>query len=282
MNNHSNNPFPLFDGDTSPVSLDTRDDVFFEEAMAHFPEASTQSARSFVGSVIDPKRFTIVLGFLVAVAILFTGRVGMMQVVHGEEYRLLAEENRIYRQILPAKRGVIYDRNGVILAENIPTFQLVTALSDLPSDAYQRQQSLGALASLVKEDVREWLVMVDGVDDRDEPILLAQDIGYETAMYLATHHDDFPWAQLEINSKREYITDGVPSLSHILGYTGILNEQEHERLKESGYRAFDSVGKLGIESEYEQSLRGTFGEANLEVDAHGRTERTVSKVDPID
>lgn len=282
MSDGKHNPFPAFDIDRTPLSIDRRDDVFFEEAMAHYPDASTQSARSFIGSVIDTRRFRIAMGILLLIAVVFVSKTGMMQIVHGEEFRLLAEENRIYRQILPAKRGVIYDRNGVVLAENIPTFQIVTAYSALPSDAYTRQQALGTLAGLIGKDVREWLVLLDDIEDPDEPVLLAKDVGYDMAMYLTTHQDDFPWMQLEISSKRKYITDGIPSLSHVLGYTGVINEDEYEVLSQDGYRPFDHVGKLGLESEYETMLRGTFGETYLEVDALGVTERIISKVDPID
>ncbi|MBU4315050.1 hypothetical protein KJ673_01445, partial [Patescibacteria group bacterium] len=89
-----------------------------------------------------------------------------------------------------------------------------------------------------------------------------------------------PWISVETNALREYVTDEVSSLSHIIGYTSVINEEEYEAIKNLGYRQFDHIGKQGLEKTYESLLHGTYGEELLEVDAFGNIERIISKIDP--
>lgn len=258
------------------------DQMLFDEALADHPQSAHQPARSFVGSVIQKKRFLFAFLGIALLMMLFVGKLGFLQIAKGEEFRGLAEQNRTRVRIIPAKRGVIYDRNGIILAKNDPTFDVVTSIKQLPENVNERQDVLLDLASELNLDVFSFLDSISATKIRNEQILLATNIEYVDAMLILSHQDRFKGIDIELRSKRSYITTDAPSLSHVLGYTGIINAEEYAQKKEEGYRGFDYLGKQGVEKYYEQKLRGTFGKEILEVNAFGSAERTVSKADPID
>ncbi len=99
---------------------------------------------------------------------------------------------------------------------------------------------------------------------------------------MAADQNNYEAVDLEVSSYRRYVTDNIPSLSHVLGFTGIISAEEYANREDKSYRRFDVIGKQGIEKYFEQELRGTFGEETIEVDALGKAERIIAKVDPID
>lgn len=258
------------------------DDEFFEEALALKGKSALEPTKSFVDYIIPTTRLRAGLVFMILGLLILAGKASALQLVQGDEYRALAENNRIREHTLPANRGIIYDRKGTILAQNEPTFYLVTSKAELPIDSVERDSLLTALASFTAVDERGLIDVINETEAFDEPVLLVEDLSYETAMRFITFEEQFPGIGLEVSSRRSYITNQIPSLSHILGYTGVLTESEYADVRGTGYRKFDHIGKQGIEKTYEQELRGTFGEETLEVDAHGTTERIVSKRDAVD
>jgi penicillin-binding protein 2 len=258
------------------------DDDFFEEAFSNTQGSALLSNRSYVGSVIPKKRLYIAMIVVIGVLLLFVAKTSALQIFQGEEYRAQAENNRIAERILPAQRGIIYDRNGVILAQNDPLFQITSSKAELPSDELSLDllfTKLSEITGVEKKDIED---PFNETENKREEILLVEDLDYNTAMLFAGSRSDFPGMHLEVGSRRSYITDAVPSLSHVLGYTAIISPEEYKMVSDQGYRRFDQIGKQGIESQYEEILRGSFGEEILEVDALGRTKRIVSKRDPID
>ncbi|PJE74716.1 penicillin-binding protein 2 [Candidatus Uhrbacteria bacterium CG10_big_fil_rev_8_21_14_0_10_41_26] len=282
MSRLDQNPFPYFNGEELDLNKHRADDPFFEEAFATHPQSALEPNRSFVGSVIKRQRFTFIFSIAISILSILFLKAGFLQIVHGTEYRTQAEENRIFHKILPAERGIVYDRNGIVLAENIPTFQIVTSKNQLPADSKELALTILNLAKSINRDPFDLFTAIEQAKTRDEQILLATNLDYETAMYLAANEKQYSFIELEIGARRSYITDGVPSLSHILGYTGIINAEEYDEVKDTGYRRFDYLGKQGLESEYETKLRGTYGEESIEVDAFGNVERIISKHDPVD
>lgn len=269
--------------DFEPESLSSPyDDSFFEEALAGHAKSAQEPTRSFVGSVVSKNRFRFSFFIFCAVLMLFFGKAASMQILKGEEYRALAEENRTRIRVIPAKRGVIYDRHGTILAKNDPTFQLITSPEQLPEDLAEQNQFIQDLAAFMELEPATLTELVAAAENPKEQILMADDISYEDALRFAANENSFPGVDIELGSRRSYITDTIPSLSHLIGYTGIVNMKEFEAYRESGYRRFDLIGKQGLERQYESLLRGTFGQEILEVDALGQTERIVSRQDPVD
>jgi len=210
------------------------------------------------------------------VFVIFIAKTGYLQIIHGAEYRLLAEENRILHKTLPSQRGIIYDRNGIVLAENIPTFNIIVPSYVLFDNQYAED------LDLITEDIDiDISAIVEELgEDPDSDILLAEHISYEQALLCMSKQSEHPWLSIETNALRQYITDEIPTLSHIIGYTSGINEDEYAEVQGGDYRRFDHIGKQGLEKQYESELRGSYGEELLEVDAIGNIERIISKTDP--
>lgn len=275
-----NDLFTLQQTDEFELLEKEQGDAFFEEAFSDTSHSAQQQLKAFVGSVMSGRRFRLSAIGIGLVFLLFAGKASALQILNGEDYRLQAENNRTRFHTLPAQRGIVYDRNGVVIAENEPAFHLVTSKAQLPPDPSERWDRINAVADFFHRDVNELHPLIDETETPTEQVLILENIEYEDAMKFAAFSQDFPEFQLEVGSRRSYITDQIPSLSHVLGYTGIVNEEEFEEKRDEGYRRFDRIGKQGIESQYETLLRGSFGEETIEVDALGRTERIVSKRDP--
>ncbi len=270
--------------DFQPESLsNSLEDAIFEEAIAEHPHSAHEPNRSFVGPVIERRRFVLSFIIIAVIFSVFLIQLTSMQIVHGAEYRLQAENNRTRIRTIPASRGVIYDDQGKILASNEPTFEITTSKKQLPPQKDgARDKLLTNLAILLDDKVENFQAAIDEAESIDDQILLATDVPYDTAMELYATLDQYPGIDIELRSRRTYVTDLIPSLSHVLGYTGIMNAQEWTELKDKGYRSFDHLGKHGLEKSYESYLRGQNGQEVLEVNALGQSERIVSVTLPVD
>lgn len=278
--NNTGSPFGLSPLDDLGQVYDDVEDISLNEAVSRRPSVAVQPARFFVGNVIAGSRYR--RGLILAFALLsvFLLRTGYLQIIQGTTYRALAEANRIRTHILPAERGIISDRNGVVLAKNDPSFTLVAQTSELPKEAAARDALFAEVANLVNADATEFSRLFGESKDVAE-LALATDIPYETALAYAVHDDDIFGINLILSERRSYITDGIPSLSHVLGYTGIINAEEYADLRKEGYVSYDRLGKQGIEASHEAQLRGTYGQEIVEVDATGKFLRTIAKQDPV-
>ncbi|MFH1611333.1 MAG: penicillin-binding protein 2 [Patescibacteria group bacterium] len=271
------NPFPSLGESGFNVPGEYDDDLFFEEAMSQSKTRISDPNRSFIGSIISKKRFKSAGLILLMVFCIFIGKSAYLQIIQGGEYRSLAEENRILHHTLPSQRGIIYDRNSTPLSQNTPTFNIIIPSNIIIDDEHQTElrtmaNDLGVSLAEIIEKAETYKLQTD--------ILFAKQIPYDKALaYMAMSSND-PWISVETNALREYVTDEVSSLSHIIGYTSVINEEEYEAIKNLGYRQFDHIGKQGLEKTYESLLHGTYGEELLEVDAFGNIERIISKIDP--
>lgn len=265
------------------------------ERMILGPEQGGTRWASLEAPVFTPRwRFGVLL-VLILMGLL-TGRAAYLQVLHGGYYRHIADANRTRINVLPAHRGVITDRTGLELAKNTPNFRLLAWPKDiptwpatLPTDTPSREATLRqALVSdvqvvtqalgLSQDDVLAALVTADP----DEPTLLAEDISYDQALAFLANSQKYLGFHVEFAEKRRYYTNAIPTLSHVLGYTGPVTDEDYQNLAAKGYRRFDSLGKQGLEAAYEEALRGQFGEEVIEVDAQGHALRVISRRDAVD
>ncbi|MGH2378196.1 MAG: penicillin-binding protein 2 [Candidatus Limnocylindria bacterium] len=202
-----------------------------------------------------------------------------LQVVNGAHYRALAEENRVVRVPVPPERGIVVDRNGVPLAENEPGFAVSVIPVDLPRAAEERVASL--LAVYLEQDAAEIAAAIAAqrVQNPYEPVKLNErPLARETALLLLERADLYPGVRVSGDAVRTY-TSG-PLYSPILGYVGPISEAELEERRDLGYYLQDTVGKTGIEWQYESYLRGTYGWREVERDASLRELRTLALVPP--
>lgn len=246
-------------------------------------------SRSNVKSPIERRRFFIGVGAFVLFSAIFLGKTAFLQVINGEHYRALAEANRIRTHAIPSHRGVLKDRNGIALAENLPSFRLVGYTSALPKEkdylhwpfVTRRADIFTEAAEAFDLKVEDLLRAAEHAGDVEE-MLLAKDLPYAKVLAFMGAGKSIPGLSIELAEERGYPTDAIPSLSHVIGYTAGVSEKEYEVLKDEGYRSFDPVGKQGIESSHETALRGTYGEEVFEVNAQGAPLRILSHTDPVD
>ncbi|MCR4311891.1 MAG: hypothetical protein NUV56_01270, partial [Candidatus Uhrbacteria bacterium] len=250
---------------------DVFDDIFSGRDLA------SEQAGTYVGNVLTYARVRLGLFVMFTAMAVFLSRIFLWQIIQGDEHRALADANRTSTVILPADRGVIKDRSGIVLAWNEPSFRLIATPRELPEGADARNELfIRAAGVLNEEETVTWIAELTAGKD-DAAVLLAEDIGYDEALSFMTQEAEFPGLRVELGARRAYVTNDIPTLSHVLGYTGPISDAEYTVVREDGYRRFDDVGKQGIEKTYEALLRGKPGEEVREVDSEGVAIRTLSR-----
>lgn len=212
----------------------------------------------------------------IAFAIL-AGRLFYLQIVEGEEYRRLSENNCIRLQSLDAPRGLILDRNKKLLVDNRPSFDLSIIMKDAKPLATTLQR-LSDCTGISLEDFQN-AIERNRQGNTYKPILLKQDIGRNALAVIAARRFDLPGVVVDIKPRRNYIYEG--SAAHVLGY---LSEISGAELKSGRYprnRPGDYIGKYGVEKTFEKYLRGKRGGQQVEVNATGQVVRVIKTVDAI-
>jgi penicillin-binding protein 2 len=229
---------------------------------------------------VRPRRF-IAMGL--AVVVVFTSltvRLWDLQVVNGGHYRTLAEQNRVLRLPVEAERGSMTDRNGYVLARNIPGFAVTVLPIDLPRP--RQDQLASQLGAVLGRDPVDVTRLIDQQRARNpfEPVKVSgKPIARDLALLLAERPELFPGVRVEAQSIRSYI-DAV-LYSPMLGYVGAISEDELNDLRDKGYLPTDVIGRTGLELEYEQYLRGTYGWREIERDAAQREIKTLAYSPPV-
>ena len=218
------------------------------------------------------RRFLAVTVFFTLVLLGIVTRLYFLQVVKGSYYAGVAEDNRLRIISTDAPRGEIRDRNGVVLATDIPSFDIVVTTYDLQNS----DQELGVVASLtgVKLQTLKDTVEKAGVGPFT-PITVARNVSKSAALKLAEREPDLPGIQLVMSTKRSYPQGSLAA--HILGYTGEIGGTELQVLRADGYVMKDTIGKDGIELQYESLLRGQKSQKLIEVDAGGKAVKTLQE-----
>lgn len=200
-----------------------------------------------------------------------------LQVVQGQKMRELAEGNRLRLQTILAPRGFIQDRNGELLAKNTASFNLALTPIDLPDDnTVEIFDKVARHFNVPAEDIADAYGSHRG--SLLEPVIVKRNISQEESIDFEVNAEQYPGFSLINIPVRDYQTPEV--FSHALGYTGIVSDQEYSSLREAGYGLNDFIGKSGIEQSYEQYLRGTNGNKQVEVDSSGNPIKELGTVDP--
>ena len=230
-----------------------------------------ENERAFV----RPRRF-IAMGLAILVVFTtLTVRLYDLQITNGGHYRSLSEQNRVLRIPVTAERGSITDRNGYVLARNVPGF----AVTVLPIDLSRAQQPLLAsqLGAIVGRDPEELMTLIDNQRIRNpyEPVKVSgKPVSRDVALVLSERPELFPGVRVEAESIRSYVDATL--YAPVLGYVGAITEDELNDLKDQGYLPTDIIGRTGLEREYEQYLRGQYGWREIERDAAQREIKTLA------
>ncbi len=198
-----------------------------------------------------------------------------LQVVRYEEYSTRADGNRIKLVPLSPNRGMIFDRNGLLLAENSP----VHSLELVPEQVADLAVTVAALSQLISidDDTQQHFFKEVKQQRRFKSISLKEHLTEQEVAILAVHLHQFPGVTLEARLTRNYPYGDL--LTHALGYIGKINEKEYQALDaaqvSANYAASRDIGKTGIEKFYESQLHGTVGYQEVEVNSRGRVIRTL-------
>ncbi len=212
------------------------------------------------------KRIIWALTGLLLLTGLLTSRLINLQVVEYQRYTDLSHGNRIRIQPLAPTRGIIFDRNGVVMAENLPAYQMVL----IPEQVADLDGTLDRLTelNLIDEEQRQRFFQRRRGKRNFEPVPLRYRLNDEELARLSVHRHELPGVDILAALVRSYPLES--SAVHVLGYVGALSESDLQRVEASRYAATSHIGKIGIEREYEDRLHGEPGNRLLLVNAQGR------------
>ncbi|HCX33161.1 MAG TPA: penicillin-binding protein 2, partial [Rhodocyclaceae bacterium] len=241
-------------------------------AVFHSPEAGIEGFRSRLAAAG--------IGVLVAFVLLF-GRLVQLQVVDRDYYRTRAEDNRIAIVPVVPNRGLVTDRNGVVLARNYSAYTLEITPSKV-GDLDATIEELGRLIAIEPRDRKRFRkALAEGKNFESLPIRTR--LSDEELARFAANRYRFPGVEIKARLFRQYPRGELAS--HALGYLGRVSERDLDRIEsaeeEANYRGTEHFGKSGVEQKYEFALHGQAGAEQIEVDASGHAVRVLSRTAPV-
>ncbi|OGI14098.1 MAG: penicillin-binding protein 2 [Candidatus Moranbacteria bacterium RIFCSPHIGHO2_01_FULL_54_31] len=205
-------------------------------------------------------------------------RVAYLNIIKGAEYRAAAERNSLRQLVIPAPRGIIYDRFGTPLVYNTPSLDAILTPADVPADPLRQDEMKRLLLSTFSVDTALIDKIFQKLDRRSlQPLLIKERVSQEEMLLFLSRSRELPGVSLFKTTERQYV-DGL-IFSHLLGYEGKIRKEELALHPE--YLLTDSIGKQGIEKSYEAALRGKHGFQQAEVDALGHVQKELGIVDPM-
>jgi penicillin-binding protein 2 len=204
-------------------------------------------------------------------------RLWYLQIQQGDEYRKLAENNRVRYLEIAAPRGNILDRMEREIVTNRPSFNVVWVREDNRLD----DELIKEMALVLDVDVSELLARIRKMAGTPGhfPVRLAEDIDWEKVAYIENNRMELPGIKIEVVPLRVYHFGNVAS--HVIGYLGEINKKELSKAEPGVYRGGDMIGKMGLERLREKDLRGEKGRHYMEVNALGFEQRNLKGVDPL-
>ena len=226
-------------------------------------------------------RLTVAGGFVLCAFFILFARFFWLQVIQHDYYRTRAEDNRISLVPILPNRGLILDRNGVVMARNYSAYTLEIT----PSRAGDLDKAIDGLAQVIDiqpKDRKRFKKMLEESKNFESLPIRTRLTDEEVAKFIA-HRYRFPGVDIKARLFRQY--PYVESASHLLGYIGRINDHDLERIEEkdaeTNYRGTEHFGKTGLELKYEFDLHGQTGFEKVEIDAGGRAVRVLSSIPPV-
>lgn len=214
------------------------------------------------------QRGRIALLAMVGTLLLLAGAFFRLQILRGNQYVLRSEENRLRAISVPAPRGTIYDRNGRVVAENVPGY----VISILPGPRDTIAATIDRLAGRLGISPERRLELLEKNRARpNEPLVIEDNAGFEQVAFVEERRPAFSRVVVEPRPRRLY--PAGPAVAHMIGYVGEISERELEEERYEGYEPGRIIGKDGLEAQYETRLAGTPGVRYVEVNALGSIVR---------
>ena len=208
-------------------------------------------------------------------------RLYVLQVVRGERYAEIAENQRRRRLPIPAPRGVIFDREGRVIVDSTPIYNVILSREDVKGkDLSSLIEPLADGLSVDKDILRDYFELVKTMP-AFESIQVKQNATPGDIAWVEAHNFEYPELRVEQQPQRRYPSDG--SLAHVLGYVGEISPEQlkQQTAKDKGLKPGDVIGLSGVEQIYDDYLRGRDGYREVVVDSRGRIQDEIETVAPI-
>jgi len=226
-------------------------------------------------------RLAIVAGFVLTMFSLLFVRFFYLQVIQYEHYHTLAEANRISIVPIVPNRGIISDRNGVILAHNYSAYTLEITPAKV-DDLEALINELAEIVDIAPKDRRRFKKLLEE-SKRFDSLPIRTRLSEEEIARFAANRYRFPGVEVKARLFRQY--PQAELFSHVVGHIGRINQRDLDQLEAdellANYRGTDYIGKTGLEQSYERHLHGTTGVEEVEVDSGGRAVRTLLRAPPV-
>ena len=215
---------------------------------------------------ISAAKLSAIQYVIVAVLLVLVAGLWRLQVVGKNNYRALAEANRVRKVPILAPRGRLLDRDGRLIVDNYPSvscFLVHEQGRDLQADLPLIARGLNMTVDQIQAAIKKY-----GISSKYQPIPLKQDITPDEQEFIEAHKDELPELEMINEQRRLYPRDGFAA--HMIGYVGEVSEDMLQQAQYAYYEPGDVVGRSGVEETYDQILRGTDGSHDVLVDSHGR------------
>lgn len=240
------------------------------------------------------KRLQIALWFVIICLLLLFLRFFWLQVIQHKKYSTASESNRIAMITTPSPRGLIIDRNGIVIAKNFPSYSLEITPAGINQPVDELVDALSTVIKISPKDRQNFFRTLQGAK-KTESIVLRNFLNDQDLARFHARKYAYPGVEIQVRYFREYPYQQLGA--HLLGYTGKVSQKDRERLTqeleesaEDGatdplrslkIKGIGHVGKIGLEQSYEKELRGTLGYSQVEITAGGRVVRSLSSTPPI-
>jgi len=223
-------------------------------------------------------RLSLFVAILIFCALFLILRLGYLQFYQYQRFATLSLKNQMNIIPITPPRGLIFDKNGVVLADNIPVYVLEVIPERIKhlSETLSRLKAL--LPSITSEDIDNFY-RLRKQNHAYVPIPLKLKLSEEEVATFASHQYQFPGVNIKAELMRYYPLGEITA--HVIGYVGRINLEELKQIDSSEYRTTQFIGKNGLERYYENILHGHVGYQQVETDVSGRTLRVISKKPPL-
>jgi len=222
-------------------------------------------------------RLSLGVLFVLVTFVIIAARLFYLQIVEGEAYRALSENNSVRLQMVEPQRGLLFDTRGELLVDNRPSFDVTVILKD----AKPIRTTLDRLSRYADLPLDELQSQVENRNGHPafKPLVLRSDVDRNVLAAIEVTRFDLPGVAIDVQTRREYVNRS--SAAHLLGYLGEVNPDELKAGKHPDLRAGDLIGKCGIEKAYDSILRGKRGGRQVVVNALGQVMRAIEQVDAV-
>ncbi len=258
------NPFEIQTNITAPKKVNGRKELGFDEILLDVQQEEAD--------VLDNDRESINYRFLFSIVfvcfVALFGRIYYLQAMKGDDYRAIAEGNKLRSEYILAPRGLIMDKEGKLIAGNLPSFELVVTPNQLPGDEKDVNAKLVEISNITGVSLVELSESVSKLDRKSpHSYTLIQNLEKDPALVLISRKNEFSGFAVQNNPIRDYKDPLM--FAHLTGYTGKITSDELSARQGQNYLLNDYIGKNGLELQYETYLRGVPGSNQTEINASG-------------